>query len=211
MRFINEKTAINGLADTVIKSGVSLYNAVKYIYAMTDEDFYNVSIKDCLKVVLNNITDSECLKALGLRISEKTCSEMSGPEYNRILSLMVFSFAVRIPTLKNIMIGGDSMTDDQIYQLYSAIVAKGAANYNEIIKESYLETKYLVKKNKPVPPYNAEWYKAYIMANVPKLAEINNRNMFLMGSVDMLFAMFYSCMEEELKNRLSEYVNDTPV
>ena len=49
------------------------------------------------------------------------------------------------------------------------------------------------------------------MANVPKLAEINNRNMFLMGSVDMLFAMFYSCMEEELKNRLSEYVNDTPV
>ena len=211
MRFINEKTAINGLADTIIKSGVSLYNAVKYIYSLTEEDFYNVSIKDCLKVVLNNITDGDSLQTLGLRINDRTCSAMSGPEYNRILSLMVFSFAVRVPMLKIVKINGDSMTDDQIYQLYSAIIAKGAANYNDFIKETYLETKYLVKKGKPVPPYSAEWYKSYVLSNVPALAEINNRNMFILGAVDMLFAMFYSCMEEELKNKLSEYINDTPV
>ena len=62
-----------------------------------------------------------------------------------------------------------------------------------------------------MPPYSAEWYKSYVMTNVPALAEINNRNMFILGAVDMLFAMFYSCMEEELKNKLSEYINDTPV
>ncbi len=211
MRFINEKTAINGLADTIIKSGVSLYNAVKYIYSLTEEDFYNISIKDCLKVVLNNITDGDSLQSLGLRINDRTCAAMSGPEYNRILSLMVFSFAVRVPMLKIVKINGDSMTDDQIYQLYSAIIAKGAANYNDFIKETFLETKYLVKKGKPVPPYSAEWYKSYVLTNVPALAEINNRNMFILGAVDMLFAMFYSCMEEELKNKLSEYINDTPV
>ena len=124
--------------------------------------------------------------------------------------MMVFSFAVRVPMLKIVKINGDSMTDDQIYQLYSAIIAKGAANYNDFIKETFLETKYLVKKGKPVPPYSAEWYKSYVLTNVPALAEINNRNMFILGAVDMLFAMFYSCMEEELKNKLSEYINDTP-
>ena len=86
------------------------------------------------------------------------------------------------------------------------VLSKGAENYNEIIKESYLETKYLVKKGKPIPPYSAEWYKTYIYRNVPELSAITNKNMFLIGFVDVLFTMFYSCMEEELKNVILSYV-----
>ena len=37
MLFINEAAAINGLADTIIKGGVSLYNAMKYIYSIAEE------------------------------------------------------------------------------------------------------------------------------------------------------------------------------
>lgn len=206
MDFKSERAALTGISETIVKCGVSLYNAVKYIYSLAAEDFYNCSIKDALKVVLNNITDCDSLQALGLRINNNKCGEMNSEEYNRILSLIVFSFAVRIPALKLVKSGDDTLTEDQIHTIYEMVLSKGAENYNEIIKESYLETKYLVKKGKPIPPYSAEWYKTYIYRNVPELSAITNKNMFLIGFVDVLFTMFYSCMEEELKNVILSYV-----
>jgi len=200
LEFRSERAAIATISETIVKCGVSLYNAVKYIYSLGTDDFYNCSIKDALKVVLNNITDTDCLQALGLRISNNKCQEMNSPEYNKVLSLIVFSFAVRIPALKLVKNGDDTMTEDQIHSVYEQVIAKGAENYNEIVKESYLETKYLVKKGKPIPPFSADWYKTYIYTNVPELSAITNKNMFLLGFVDVLFAMFYSCMEEELNN-----------
>lgn len=204
MEFKSERAALSAVSETIVKCGVSLYNAVKYIYSLGAEDFYNCSVKDALKVVLNNITDTECLEALGLRINNNKCMEMNSPEYNRVLSLIVFSFAVRIPALKSVKNGEDTLTEEQIHSIYEQCIQKGAANFNEIIKESYLETKYLIKKGKPVPAFSADWYKTYIYTNVPALSAITNKNMFLLGFVDVLFAMFYSCMEEELHNIILE-------
>ncbi|MBQ8569679.1 MAG: hypothetical protein IJ446_10730 [Oscillospiraceae bacterium] len=205
MKFINEESAVNGLADTVIKGGVCLYNAIKYIYSIAEEDFYNVSIKDAFKVVLNNITDADSLQALGLRIDEHCCGEMLTQGYNEILPLIIYSLAVRLPTLRNIKNGDDRMTDDQIVRVYNAVMAKGARNHNDIIRESYSEFRYLVRKGKPLPPYTAEWYKTYIYMSVPTLAEINNKNMFLLGFADVFFTMFYACLEEELSAKILEY------
>lgn len=208
MVFINEAAAINGLADTIIKGGVSLYNAMKYIYSIAENDFYNVSVKDAFKVVLNNITDTDCLQALGLRIDDRTCAEMQNEEYNHVLALMVYSLAVRIPTLKNVRIGDECMSDDQLYKLYNAVIEKGAENYKDMISETFLETKYLVRKGKKLQPFTADWYKTYIYTNVPSLAEITNKNMFLLGFADVIFAMFYSCLEEEIRNKILEYTAD---
>ena len=208
MIFVNETAAINGIADTILKGGVSLYNAVKYIYSITEKDFYNVNIKDAFKVVLNNVTDTDSLQALGLRINDRTCVEMQNEEYNRVLPMIVYSLAVRIPTLKNVRNGEDCMSDDQLYRLYTAVMEKGAENYNDLISETFLETKYLVRKGKKIPPYTADWYKTYIYNYVPSLAEITNKNMFLFGLVDVLFAMFYACLEEELHNKIIEFTMD---
>lgn len=38
------------------------------------------------------------------------------------------------------------MTEEQMHNVYEQVIAKGADNYNDIIKESYLETKYLSQK-----------------------------------------------------------------
>ena len=208
MNFINENNAINGLADIIVKSGVCLYNSIKYIYSLAEKDFYNINIKDAFKVILNNITDSDSLTAFGLRIDDYTCKEMQNAEYNRVLPLIVYSLAARIPTLKNVKCDGKSMTDDQLYRLYTTVMDKGAENYNEIIGETFLESKYLVRKGKKLPPFTADWFKTYIYSNVPSLSEITNKNMFLLGFADVLFAMFYSCYEEELHNRVIEYAGD---
>lgn len=208
MIFVNETAAINGIADTILKGGVSLYNAIKYIYSITEKDFYNVNIKDAFKVVLNNVTDTDSLQALGLRINDRTCVEMQNEEYNRVLPMIVYSLAVRIPTLKNVKNGDDFMSDDQLYRLYTTVIEKGAENYNDLISETFLETKYLVRKGKKIPTYTADWYKTYIYNYVPSLAEITNKNMFLFGLVDVLFAMFYTCLEEELHNKIIEFTMD---
>ena len=102
MNFINESAAINGLADYIVKSGVCLYNAVKYIYSLAENDFYNVDIRDVMKIIINNFPETDGIRALGLRIDDYTCRQMQSEEYNKVLPLMVFSLAVRIPVLKNV-------------------------------------------------------------------------------------------------------------
>lgn len=205
MNFVNENTAINGLADYIARCAACLYNSIKYIYSLGENDFYNVSIKDVLKVILNNIPNADSLKALGLKIDGYTCGEMNSEAYNKVLNLMLYSFAVRIPVLKSVRNGDEMMTDDQLYRLYNAVIDKGAENIGEIISETYLEMKYLVRKGKKLPPFTADWYKSYIYTSVPTLTEITNKNMFLLGFVDVLFAMFYSCMEDGLSARILEY------
>ena len=59
------------------------------------------------------------------------------------------------------------------------------------------------KSGRPVPAYDAEWYKGYIYTYVPTLSAITNRNVFLLGSADILFTLFYSCLEEELVRQLN--------
>lgn len=208
MEFINEQNAVNGLADAIVKGGVCLFNAVKYIYSIAEESFYSVDIKDALKIVLNNIYDTDSLTALGLRLDNDSCREMAGEEYNRVLPLIVYSLAVRIPVLKNIKGDSGPMTDDQLYKVYQAVLAKGAENYDDTVTESFMEIKYLVRKGKKLPPYNADWFKTYIYTHVSSLSRITNKNMFLLGFADVLFAMFYSCLEEELFEKIKEFSAD---
>lgn len=202
MDFLSEKSTLAKLSDTVLKAGVSLYNALKYIYASAQEDFYGVDIKDCLKIVLNNLTDCDAMQSLGIRISDDTCGEMNSDEYNKVLPLIVYSFAVRLPLLKTVVVNGDILTDEQIQLVYNVVTEKGAVNEGNIIAETFADYRVMVKKGKQPPPYNADWYKAYIYTNVPALSEITNKNMYLLGLADVLFTMFCSCLDEELENIL---------
>ena len=202
MEFQSERSAITIISDVIVKSGVSLYNAIKYVYSIAEDDFYNCNIKDVLKVVLNNLTDTNCLQALGLRINNDKCSEMNNEEYNNVLPLIVYSFAVRIPALKNISINTQSLTDDQLKAIYEAVILKGARNYMDAIPETYDENRKLIKAKKPLQPYTSDWYKTFIYTRIPELSDIKNKNMFLLGAVDILFTMFYACLEEELESTI---------
>lgn len=204
MEFQSERTVINFLSETIVKSGVSLFNAIRYVYGLAHDDFYNCNIKDVLKVVLNNLTDTDCLKNLGLVANSEKCIEMQSDAYSKVLSLIVYSFAVRIPLLKKIKIDNKTMTDAQLKQVYDIVISKGADNYMDIIPETYEKNRKLVKQNKEIPVYSADWYKDYIFTNVPQLAEIKNKNIYLLGCVDILFTMFYTCLDE----KLTEIIND---
>ena len=202
MEFVSERTAFTMLSETVVKAGVSLFNAVKYIYMIADKDFYNINVKDIFKISLRNITDTTCLYNTGIKLDKERCREMNSPEYERVLSLMVYSFAVRLPELKNVKINNQSLNDKQIKAIFDMVVAKGAGNYDNVIVDDFEEIRRMVKTGRPVPAYDAEWFKSYIYSYVPALTAITNKNMFLLGSCDILFTLFYSGLEEELKRLL---------
>ncbi len=202
MEFISERTAFTMISDTVVKAGVSLFNAVKYIYMIADKDFYNINVKDIFKISLKNITDTTSLFNTGIKLDKERCKEMNSPEYERVLSLMVYSFAVRLPELKNVKTRGGTLNDKQIKAIYDMVVAKGAGNYENVIADDFEEVRRMVKMGRGVPAYDAEWFKGYIYGYVPALASISNRNLFLLGSCDILFTLFYSSLEEELERLL---------
>lgn len=187
------------ISETVVKAGVSLFNAVKYVYLISDRDFYNISIRDIFKISLKNITDTSALSNTGIKLDKERCKEMNSPEYERVLSLMVYSFAVRLPELKNIKTNGGSLNDKQIKTIFDIVCEKGAANFENIITDDFEEIRRIVKSGKPVPAYDAEWFKSYIYGYVPALSAITNRNMFLFGSCDILFTLFYSSLQDELE------------
>lgn len=203
MEFISERTAFTMLSDTVVKAGVSLFNAVKYIYMIADKDFYNIGVKDIFKIALKNITDTTSLYNTGIKLDKERCKEMNSPEYERVLSLMVYSFAVRLPELKNVKTRGGSLNDKQIKAIFDMVVSKGAGNYENIIADDFEEVRRMVKMGRPVPAYDAEWFKGYIYSFVPDLAAINNKNLFLLGCCDILFTLFYGSLEEELERLLN--------
>lgn len=204
MEFISERTAYTMISDTIVKAGVSLFNAVKYIYMLGDKDFYNISVKDIFKIALKNITDTTALYNTGLKLDKERCREMNSPEYERVLSLMVYSFAVRLPVLKEVKTPSGSLSDKQIKTVYDMVISKGAGNYENIITEDFEEIRRMVKLGRTVPAYDAEWYKSYIYSYVPELASVKNRNLFLLGSCDILFTLFYGALEEELERLLNK-------
>ena len=209
MEFISERTAYTMISDTVVKAGVSLFNAVKYIYMIGDKDFYNVNVKDIFKIALKNITDTAALYNTGIKLDKERCREMNSPEYERVLSLMVYSFAVRLPELKDVKTPSGSLNDKQIKTVYDMVIAKGAGNYENIISDDFEEIRRMVKLGKAVPAYDAEWYKSYIYSYVPALASVSKRNMFLLGSCDIMFTLVYSALEEELERLLNKLSSQT--
>lgn len=204
MEFLNEQTALSGIASLIEKYCRSLHDGIKYIYSIADENFYNIEIKDALMILLNNLTKSGKLEVLSLSKNHKSCIEMNSEEYEKVLSLIIYSFAVRVPMLKKIEKNKETLSDKQLMSIYRMVLANGGENHKEIIKESYEDIKLLVKKKKIVNDYSADWYKAYIYNYVPKLKTVSNKNIFLLGAVDILFPMFYSCcmenMEEYIKS-----------
>lgn len=204
MDFLSERTAFTTISETVVKAGVSLFNAMKYIYMVSDKDFYNINIRDIFRIALNDITDTACLYNTGIKLDKERCAAMNTPEYERVLPLMVYSFAVRLPALRYVKTSGGVLSDKQIKTIYDMVISKGAGNFENVIPDDFEDIRRMVKAGKPVPAYDAEWYKGYIYAYVPGLAAVNNRNVFLLGSADILFTLFYSSLEEELANQLEE-------
>ena len=203
MTFTNESEAIRQLTDMILKAGANLFKATKYLYALTAENYYNCNIKDFYKVILNNIFNADVMSAFHITIDNQTCSALNTREYFEIFRLIIYSFAVRLPALCHVEVGGDFMTARQVTAVYDAVMEKGVVNHGDAIAESFQQIASDVKKGKSLDPYNCEWFRTYIFTTIPELAEISNHNLFFMGAAEMLFSLYYLCLEKEFEKRFN--------
>lgn len=198
MRFPNEKEAVAKLTELLLRAGASLFKATKYLYALSAESFYSCDTKDFFKVVLNNIQNADTLSSFHIPINDRTCGVLNSEEYNKVFRLIVCSFAARLPVLCNVGVDGEFMSEQQIRSVYSSVIQKGITNIDDAVPESFSDIQAAVRKGKAISPYNSEWLRAYLFINFPELSDISNRNLFFIGAVDMLFILFYLCLEKEI-------------
>jgi hypothetical protein len=206
MTFTNESAALAELTDMILKAGANLFKATKYLYALTAENYYNCNIKDFFTVILNNIFNADIMSAFHITIDNEQCTAMNTRAYFDVFRLIIYSFAVRLPVLCHDEVKGEFMSAKQVSAVYDAVMEKGVVNHCDAISESFAQIASDVKKGKNIAPYSSEWFRTYIFTMIPELAEINNHNLFFIGAADMLFSLYYICLENEFEKRLKTLV-----
>jgi hypothetical protein len=204
MTFRNEKEALDQLAETVLKAGANLFKASKYLYVLTTEHYFNCSIKDFIKVLLNNMYNADALGVFRISIDGPACANLNTREYFAILRHMIHSFAVRLPILCRVNVHGQSLTDKQIETIYKIVLEKGFSNEPVTTGESFHDILKAVKKGKGREdlPYRPEWYREYVYSAVPSLTDLSNPHLLFLGTMDVLLTLYYLCLENDFEKRI---------
>lgn len=211
MTVLNETETAAELSGIIIKAGANLFKATKYLYALTDPKYYHCDIKDFFKVILNNIYNADVLGAFDISIDGDACGPLNTREYFNTYPLIIYSFAARLPVLCNMKGGG--LNQKQTDAVYAAVLERGITNIGGAVAEDYAAISAAVRRGKSVAPYSAEWFRTYINTSVPELADITNRNLYFLGAADILFPLYYLCLEKDFETRLKSLSTsgDAPV
>lgn len=188
------------LSGIITNTGKAMTTTMKYIYAVSAKDFYNIGIKDVFRVALLDPTDPSKLENLGIDINKKEIKDIfDSAEFQRVQHMICYHLAARIPFYKK-QIENLSLKDKQLKVIYDTAINEGADNFGGLISESYEEnTKLLKQKQFVVPPFSSDWFRRYIYTYIPKLGEINNRNLYFLGCVEAMFPLYYSAITAQIK------------
>ena len=126
---------------------MALFNAIKYCYCISGDDFYNINVKDIFKVGLSNVTDYDAFKHLGISLDKAKLGEMGLESFNEVLSIIRYSFAIRLPFMRKIATESQ-IKDNQLNRIYSILEDYGFANPDGIVEESLKSMTWLVKTKK---------------------------------------------------------------
>lgn len=191
-------------ADIIDNAAESLFAALQCCYLISDEDFYNVNLKDVFKVGLSNITDPDCFSYLGFDLKSEKLGELGGEKFREVLEIIRYSFAIRLPFARR-EAPESYIKDNQIKQMYDILEEYGFANPDGIVVESFKSVSWLARTKKPEPQFDTEWFRSWIYTYGREVAAINNRNMFLLGCADALFPLYYSALKEKLVAEFNKY------
>jgi len=198
----NDVYQAQSMAMTIEKAAVCLHNSIKYIYAVSQNDFYNINVKDLFKISLSDINNPHILTNLGISPANSAafkCEVFSSEQYAKLVDLFYFAFAVRTPFLmKNPSVQQAKIKAKFFQGIYNACIERGAADHDDIVRETFKINLKLAKSNKPEPSFNGEWFRRWIYSHNSELSAITNRNMFLLGCMDALLPLYYAKLTEML-------------
>ncbi|MDR1754741.1 MAG: hypothetical protein LBR74_07545 [Eubacterium sp.] len=198
----------NALCDIFKSASGSLFNAMKYIYAITEDHYYNINVKDIFKIALNDITNVNILENIGVALTEKGLGELASHQFNVVEGLIYYSFLTRLPFFRR-SINDCPLKEAQLRELYNHGLKNGAENFGNIITYDFRIMSKLIKNKQNEPEFNGDWFRRWVYTFGNDLAVINNRNIFLLGSVEALFPLYYAALIEKISAQLEQWKKKT--
>ena len=195
---------VQRFVDIIDGAAESLFEALKYCYMISDDDFYNINVKDIFRVGLGDITNPGVFRNLGLELDKSKIGEMADEKFGEVLEIIRFCFALRLPFMRRES-PDTYIKENQVKQMYDTLEEYGFANPDGIVVESFKSTSWLAKTKKPEPNFDTEWFRSWIYTYGHELAAINNRNMFILGCVDALFPLYYSSLKERVVKEFNKH------
>jgi len=176
----------------------SLHNAVRYIYAVGADGFYNIGVKDLFKVCLIDITDSALPSNLGIPVNSVKFAGFETAEFKTLNKLFFYAFAVRLPFLRRVQNAPFTFKDSLLLGIFRECVLKGAENIGGIIAGDFKSMMKTAKSRASEPPFNGDWFRRWVYTVGGELAVITNTNMFLLGCMDALLPLYYAKLTDTL-------------
>ncbi|MCH5199656.1 MAG: hypothetical protein J1F60_01760 [Oscillospiraceae bacterium] len=194
------------MASVVNAASESIYEAMKYIYSVAYEDFYDINVKDIFKIALSNITDPGVLNNLGYKIYPERIGDLRNSEFAVVKKIIAYSFAVRLPFLKRYLPAKNIIfTDNEIRDLFQAICDSGAQNVDGIVPMDFRANMRTAKlRDVEEPVFDTEWFKTWVYTYGKEFSVINNKNMFFLGCADALFPLYWSAVTDRLLAMIKE-------
>lgn len=191
---------ISEVVSTVNAASDSIYEALKYIYFISCEDFYKINVKDIFKISLSNVADSRILSNLGFKLYPDMVGDLGIPQFEEVKKLISYAFGVRLPFVKKYLPPKSSFTDADLKDMFRSLCDSGARNFDNIVKADFkVNLKTASKlKDEDEPVFDTEWFKTWVYAYGKDTAVINNRNMFFLGCADALFALYWSALTDKV-------------
>lgn len=188
------------MASVVNAASESIYEALKYIYFVSYEDFYDINVKDIFKIALSNITDTGILNNLGFKLYPERIGDLKNPEFAVVRRIIAYAFAVRLPFIKRYLPPKSTLfTDTDLRDLFQAICDSGAQNVDNIVPMDFRNNMRIAKlRDAEEPLFDTEWFKTWVYSYGKEFSVINNRNMFFLGCADALFPLYWSAVSDRL-------------
>jgi len=192
------------VCDSIKFSAASLFKALKYIYALTDENFYNINVKDIFKIALNDINNVDILDNMGITLSDEILGELSNPRFDVVEGLIHYAFLIRLPFLRVNTPELSKVKEKHMKEVYSQGLKNGAENFEGNIEHDFNSVSKIAKSRQPEPPFDGEWFRRWVYTFADELSAITNRNMFLLGSIDALFPLYYAALPNKISQNLNK-------
>ena len=188
------------MASVVNAASESIYEALKYIYFIAYEDFYDINVKDVFKIALSNVTDPGVLNNLGLNLYPERIGDLKNSEFSVVKRIISYAFAVRLPFIKRYLSPKSTVfTDNDLRDLFQVICDSGAQNVDGIISMDFRNNMRIAKmKDVEEPVFDTEWFKTWVYTYGKEFSVINNKNMFFLGCADALFPLYWSAVTDRL-------------
>ena len=194
------------MASVVNAASESIYEAMKYIYSVAYEDFYDINVKDIFKIALSNITDPGVLNNLGYKLYPERIGDLRNAEFAVVKKIIAYAFAVRLPFIKRYLPAKSLIfSDNEIRDLFQAICDSGAQNVDGIVPMDFRANMRSAKlRDIEEPVFDTEWFKTWVYTYGKEFSVINNKNMFFLGCADALFPLYWSAVTDRLLAMIKE-------